>query len=464
MQRENDFLYQGLADMLRSQIHSSLVKPGSLLLSENEMCAKYNVSRTSVRKALAILLEEKLIIKQHGKGTMVSPTFKSDDTDSNTLVILVPYPSNYASKGFPILIRLFQERYPETKFRVIPVSYEDDTFLQDLLQFGIIPDLILVGDSDFQQLSHHGFCPLDEMVKGISDIPPNLLEVYKQEGRLYALPVTYSPVYLAYNNDLFSANSVEAPSPSWTFEQLIDAAKKLTIDIDGDALKEIYGFAINNQLNRWVPFLINRLSFSRSYQAVDAVSEEDNFDWQLFKDVLESLQEAIYVHQISPVYSVGDPPLTQWLFEQGHIAMILTTTLAFNLNPLQFGMASLPFGTDQSHVIVSNAMLITEFSKRQELAKRFLSLTLEPEVQREISSSTGLLAVSLGINQELLQENQLTTLGLTEGVLDNSKFIHQVFPDIDNWDKLIEEMKYFWAGLESAPTLIERLKTLNLFK
>lgn len=45
---------------------------GSLLPSESEMCARYSISRTVVRRALAELENEGLVLKVKGKGTFVT--------------------------------------------------------------------------------------------------------------------------------------------------------------------------------------------------------------------------------------------------------------------------------------------------------------------------------------------------------------------------------------------------------
>ncbi|MBP1993782.1 extracellular solute-binding protein [Paenibacillus eucommiae] len=463
MQRETEFLYRELADILRNQIHSGLIKPGSLLMSESEMCTKYRISRTSVRKALDVLLEEELIVKIHGKGTLVSPNFRLNGDDNHTLVIVTTYPSNYAKKGLPILIRKFQERYPDYKVKVLPIPYEEDAYFRDMHQFEASPDLFLIRDSDFQQIPHQTCSPLDELINdGVLDIPPTLVEAFKRNGRLYALPCTYSPIYLAYNPELFAANGVKPPDSSGTIEQFIDTAKKLTMETHEGASKRVYGFAVNARIDRWLQFLLNKSSLSQSKpQVVPLFLDNGQFDWQSFREVLQFLQDALYRHQFSPVYSVSNEELTHELFEKGHIAMLLTSTLAFDMNPLRFGMASLPFGAHQHHLFISNIALINKFSKRQEMAKLFLSLSLEPEVQREISLSTGLLAVSMEINKELLEEHQLQTYGLTEGELEHCKFLHQVFPNMDLLDALTDEMKYFWTGLESPDVLIERLQELD---
>lgn len=59
---------------LRHTIVQGIVKPDDILPSENQLAEKYEVSRETVRKALARLVDQGLIIKQRGKGSIVLPT------------------------------------------------------------------------------------------------------------------------------------------------------------------------------------------------------------------------------------------------------------------------------------------------------------------------------------------------------------------------------------------------------
>ena len=63
--------YKLLQSDLKSQILSGIIKEGELLPSENELCDKYNVTRSTVRKALDNLVNEGYIIKRQGKGSIV---------------------------------------------------------------------------------------------------------------------------------------------------------------------------------------------------------------------------------------------------------------------------------------------------------------------------------------------------------------------------------------------------------
>ena len=59
--------YQELMEQLRLQIVSGEIAPGQKLPSENTLSAQYQVSRQTVRKALAILQNEGYIYAEHGR-------------------------------------------------------------------------------------------------------------------------------------------------------------------------------------------------------------------------------------------------------------------------------------------------------------------------------------------------------------------------------------------------------------
>ncbi len=68
-------LYVQLADLLREQILSGQIRVGDKLPSETEMVRAYGLGRLTVRDALAILANEGLIEKQHGRGTFCKASF-----------------------------------------------------------------------------------------------------------------------------------------------------------------------------------------------------------------------------------------------------------------------------------------------------------------------------------------------------------------------------------------------------
>lgn len=65
--------YRSIAAEIGRRIESRIYAPGSLLPSEAELAAEFNVTRMTVRQALAGLSGRGLIERRHGHGTIVSP-------------------------------------------------------------------------------------------------------------------------------------------------------------------------------------------------------------------------------------------------------------------------------------------------------------------------------------------------------------------------------------------------------
>ena len=65
-------LYQQLVYSLKKCIKDGILKKDDKIPAESEFCAKYNLSRTTVRQALKILEKEGYIYKIRGKGSYIS--------------------------------------------------------------------------------------------------------------------------------------------------------------------------------------------------------------------------------------------------------------------------------------------------------------------------------------------------------------------------------------------------------
>lgn len=63
--------YRKIYEILRKHILTGVYAEGSLLPSENELCAVHNITRPTVRQALEVLVQEGFISKKQGKGSIV---------------------------------------------------------------------------------------------------------------------------------------------------------------------------------------------------------------------------------------------------------------------------------------------------------------------------------------------------------------------------------------------------------
>ena len=64
-------VYKQIADHLRVAIGKGRLRPGDQLPSEAQLMSHYGVARMTVRNALRILLDEGLVVAEHGRGVYV---------------------------------------------------------------------------------------------------------------------------------------------------------------------------------------------------------------------------------------------------------------------------------------------------------------------------------------------------------------------------------------------------------
>jgi len=71
----NDFLprYYQLANILRERIARGELEAREAIPSERQLETDYSVSRTTIRRAIELLIRQGFLYREHGRGTFVSP-------------------------------------------------------------------------------------------------------------------------------------------------------------------------------------------------------------------------------------------------------------------------------------------------------------------------------------------------------------------------------------------------------
>jgi GntR family transcriptional regulator of arabinose operon len=78
---------------IEKEIETGILKPGSRIYSENELCRKYNVSRHTVRRALGILSEQGILVRKKGIGTYVADIKQT--AKSMSVCVISPFLDDY---------------------------------------------------------------------------------------------------------------------------------------------------------------------------------------------------------------------------------------------------------------------------------------------------------------------------------------------------------------------------------
>ena len=150
-------------------------------------------------------------------------------------------------------IAAFQLKYPNIKVTYEPVPQDFRTKLKAQLASGTEPDVFYVeiGDAAGFMQKHVLLDLRNEMAKTgtkASDFAGPVLNAFKTGDAIYGIPKDFNTLALFYNKDMFAAAGVSPPTKDWTWQDLTDAAKKLTKPGQ-------WGLITDADAARWAPFV-----------------------------------------------------------------------------------------------------------------------------------------------------------------------------------------------------------------
>lgn len=99
-------LYNQLADKIRNDIYEGKFKCDEKIPSEFELSDMYSVSRSTVRKAISVLVTEQLLVKAHGKGTFVSSPKMNQHSSS-----FLSFTDNVKAMGKNLITKVIETEY-----------------------------------------------------------------------------------------------------------------------------------------------------------------------------------------------------------------------------------------------------------------------------------------------------------------------------------------------------------------
>jgi multiple sugar transport system substrate-binding protein len=140
------------------------------------------------------------------------------------------------------IISEFHQSHPNINVKIQLAPWSDYwTKLQTAATGGSAPDVFWMTLAYFKYYAAGGaLMPLDDQIKkdgiDMSSYVPAMTEAYRYGGKTYGMPKDVNSFGLFYNKDLFKAAGVAEPDASWTWDNVIAAAQKLT-----DQSKGVYG-------------------------------------------------------------------------------------------------------------------------------------------------------------------------------------------------------------------------------
>jgi multiple sugar transport system substrate-binding protein len=304
---------------------------------------------------------------------------------------------------------------------------------------------------------------LDANPDMLADVYPQTLTAYKLDDGYYGLPRDFQTIVLFYNKDMFDGAGVPYPTEDWTYDDLKDAAKKLTLDSNGDGKTDQYGL--------WTDTWDMELFWSEAIWAYGGNIISDDHT----KTLIGEPEARKAWEYIDGLYKEGIIPMPATQGEYGgdlfQSKVAAMTTIGHWAVPgyvqagINFGVAPMPSGTSGRATSVNSAgFVLSKGSKNPDAAFEFVKFAIGEAGQKRLAQ--------LGFAIPVLKSVATSDAYLKQpGDLDQEVFLSAldyshmkpVFRGYEEWSAAVGDgLTPVWDGeAELNPTLDDVVKAAD---
>jgi len=226
------------------------------------------------------------------------------------------------------LCKDFEAENPNVKVDVINVSGSKDAMqkLETMFATKAGPDVMSIHGAYYVGFAEAGaLMDLEQLAKDdsdfrLDDIHPRLVDLCRYQGKLYSLP-RYTSVYaLFYNKAMFDAAGLPYPGTGeWTWQKYLEAAKKLTKDLNGDGTPDEWGCTIDFWGARLYPWL-----WANDANLMDDKLEKCTMDSQEAVETLQFLADLRLKYKVAPKSTSTERNEGLNAFARGNVGMYMS--------------------------------------------------------------------------------------------------------------------------------------------
>lgn len=365
----------------------------------------------------------------------------------------------------------FEAEHPGLRVEIInePGDRSMDK-LQAMVAAGEAPDVMSIHGAYFIPLAANGaLLDLDPLIAGdpefdLKDFYPRLVELCRYEGPLYSLP-RYTSVYvLFYNKDLFDAAGLGYPDDTWTWDDYLAAARRLTVD-DPDPERRRFGCVIDFWGARVYPWI-----WSSGGEILDASGRRCLLDGSGAREALEFLVGLRHRWEVCPPTTMAERRQNISMFVNGQVAMFQTG--AWDIQSMQqapalrWDIAPLPMKRQHATLLGMENYAIASATEHPQEAWELFKFLLGPRAQavmaEELEKQPSRQSVANGPYLEAEVEYDRRVLVEALGYARQA-------PNIPEWDRVStfiqDQLDLMWIGetsVEEGTGTAARLVTQGL--
>lgn len=353
----------------------------------------------------------------------------------------------------------FEEENPNIKIdlQLTPFS-QYWTKLETAATGEVLPDIFWInGPNIVKYASNNLLLPLDEFIEKddfkLEEFPEALVELYTVDEELYGIPKDWDLTALWYNKKMFDEKNLEYPNSKWTWDDMVEAARKLT-----DESKGTYGIAARPDTQEG---LYNTIPQAGGY----IISEDRTKSGYGTKEAIEGTQIWIDLIEegLSPTLEEQADTSAIEMFTSGKLAMIYAASWnvpVFMENEEikdQIDLTIMPSIKEQSATIHGLANVISANTEHPEEAWKFVKY-LGGKEANEIWANSGVVIPARTDVLDIWEESypNLNLQAFTEQL--NYADVYPVSADTPKWNDLENEyIKNIWNGNMSVEEGLKKL-------
>lgn len=210
-------------------------------------------------------------------------------------------------------IARFNQRYPNVKVEDNYFPIPNGDWAQYITQYktrvasGLAPDILAMAIEGARLATSSGLLmPLDEMIGAdpngkkafVDGVNPVLDNALKYQNKTYFITREWNNMMIHYNTQMFKAAGLATPSLTWTWDDFLAAAKKLTT---GEGATKVYGFGIpffNFGLQPWF--------YTNSTSQLTADWTASNLNDPKVLEAVKFVHSLIHEHGVAPAVEGTD--------------------------------------------------------------------------------------------------------------------------------------------------------------
>lgn len=361
-------------------------------------------------------------------GTTGTGTGSSTSAPKNvTLKIGLPGAYDVTKKE---IIDGFAAKYPNIKVEVQDAPWGDFVAkIATQIAGGTTPDVWLQENAVILGYGKRGVAEdLSAYIKRDlkdADYIPGLYAAKTPDGKVWGVPHGINPIALAYNKKLFADAGVALPGDNWTFNDLIEASKKLTKN-GSDGKPAVYGFVGSTSITQgWFPWIKQA-----GGQALDSTLTKSMFTDPKTVTGLKQLADGIKQGYFTNTDFLKANGGEVQAFATGKAAMYFLqysnqVTMNKSFPDADWDVVKIPKAVDGKRYVpmVTNSWLISSKASQdvKDAAWQFLKYYLGDEAQKIVAESGASLPVKKSALQILEtssgkpQNKKAFTDGIAEG-------------------------------------------------